>query len=219
MPLYERCIDMGVLIKKEPEADLRLKYSKMMELSTIVALSFLIVMFYAFKRFDISIKLPESPDIKIEIVDIPQTQQVQRPPPPSRPAIPVETDDDELLDDVTIDQTDVVFDQGGDDAPPPPPSEDEVFEFFAVSEKPEIIKKEIPLYPDLARKAQIEGRVVVTVTIGKTGLVEAAEIFKSVPMLDESAMEAAKKCRFKPAKQRDKFVKVKMNVPFDFKLR
>ena len=217
--LYEGYINMATLLKKEPEADLRLKYTKVMELSTIFALLFLIVMFYSFKKFEMGIKLPESPDIKIDLIDIPATQQIQRPPPPSRPAIPMEAEDDELLDDVTIEQTDVVFDTGSNDAPPPPPTDEEVFEFFAVSEKPEIIKKQVPQYPDLARKAQIEGRVVVTVTIGKTGLVESAEIFKSVPMLDEAAMDAAKKCKFKPAKQRDKYVRVKMNVPFDFKLR
>ena len=82
-----------------------------------------------------------------------------------------------------------------------------------------MITKAVPDYPDLARKAQIEGKVVVTVTIGKTGIVEDAVIFKSVPMLDEAAIAAAMQCKFKPAKQRDKFVKVKMNIPFDFKLR
>ena len=97
--------------------------------------------------------------------------------------------------------------------------EDEVFEFFAVSEKPVIIKKAVPDYPDLARKAQIEGKVVVTVTIDKKGNVERANIFKSVPMLDDAAIAAAMKCKFKPAKQRDKFVKVKMNIPFQFKLK
>jgi TonB family protein len=38
-------------------------------------------------------------------------------------------------------------------------------------------------------------------------------------MLDEAAVSAAKKCTFKPAKQRDKFVKVKMSIPFDFRLK
>jgi protein TonB len=113
----------------------------------------------------------------------------------------------------------VVF-EARDEAPPPPPAEDdEVFEFFAVSEKPSLISKAVPQYPDLARKAQIEGKVVVTVTIDKKGSVENAVIFKSVPMLDEAALAAAMQCKFKPAKQRDKFVKVKMNIPFDFHLR
>ncbi len=209
---------MGEFLKKVPEADLRLKYKKVLEASIIGSLIILIGVFFSFKKFDIAVKLPESPDIKIEIMEIPPTQQIQRPPAPPKPLIPIESEDDDMLDDVTIEETDIVFDDY-DDAPPPPPDDDEIFEFFAVSDKPKIIKKEVPLYPDLARKAQIEGKVVVTVTIDKKGNVEKAIIFKSIPMLDEAAVSAALQCKFKPAKQRDKFVKVKMNIPFDFKLR
>lgn len=206
------------IIKKDPKADLFLKYRKTLEASMIFALLVLITTFYSFKKFEVGVKLPQSVDIKIEVVEIPPTEQIQRPPPPSRPAIPIEAEDDELLDDVTIEETEVVF-EARDDAPPPPPEDDEVYEFFAVSEKPVITKRAVPQYPDLARKAQIEGKVVVTVTIDKKGNVENAVIFKSVPMLDEAALGAAMQCKFKPAKQRDKFVKVKMNIPFDFKLR
>ncbi len=209
---------MTQLLKKDPKVDLRLKYRKVMEVSIIFALLIIIFTFYSFKKFEVGVKLPESVDIKIEVVEIPPTEQITRPPPPSRPMIPIEAEDDELLDDVTIDETEVVF-EARDDTPPPPPEDDEVFEFFAVSEKPVLIKKTVPRYPDLARKAQIEGKVVVTVTIDKKGNVESAKIFKSVPMLDEAAQTAALQCKFKPAKQRDKFVKVKMNIPFDFHLR
>ena len=209
---------MTQFLKKDPEADLRLKYRKTLEISTIFALLIMIFTFYAFKKFEVGIKLPTSIDIKIEVIDIPPTEQIQRPPPPARPAIPVESEDDELLDDVTIEETDIVF-EVNDAPPPPPPDDDEVFEFFAVSDKPSLIKKAIPKYPDLARKAQIEGKVVITVTIDKKGIVEKAVVFKSVPMLDEAALAAALQCTFKPAKQRDKFVKVKMNIPFDFHLR
>lgn len=195
-------------------------YQKILEISTIAALFIMITTFYAFKKFEVSVALPESPDIKIEVIEIPPTQQVQKPPPPSRPSIPVEADDDELLDDVTIEETEIDFTDVTEDAPPPPPpEEDEVFEFFAVSEKPVLLNKATPKYPDLARKAQIEGTVVVTVTIGKDGAVENAAIFKSIPMLDDEALKAARLCTFKPAKQRDKFVKVKMNIPFQFKLK
>ncbi len=210
---------MGNLLKKDPQADLRLKYQKVLEASLLAALVLMVGTFYAFKKFDIAIKLPESPDIKIEIMQIPPTQQIQRPPAPPKPAIPIESEDDDLLDDVTIEETVFEFGNVDDAPPPPPPEEDEVYEFFAVSEKPQIIKKEVPIYPDLARRAQIEGKVVVTVTIDKQGNVEKADVFKSVPMLDEAAIAAAMRCKFKPAKQRDKFVKVKMNIPFDFKLR
>ena len=210
---------MTQLLKKDPKADLRLKYRKVLEVSIIFAMLIMIFTFYAFKKFEVGTKLPESIDIKIEVIEIPPTEQIQRPPPPARPAIPIESEDDELLNDVTIDETDLVFEVRDDAPPPPPPEDDEVFEFFAVSEKPVLISKAVPQYPDLARKAQIEGKVVITVTIDKKGNVENAIVFKSVPMLDEAAQSAAMQCKFKPAKQRDKFVKVKMNIPFDFHLR
>lgn len=210
---------MATKKSKDPNVDLKLKYRKVLESSLAVSLMVVAITFYSFKQFENLSQLPESPDIQIEVIEIPPTEQISKPPPPSRPSIPVEADDDELLDDVTIEDTEIIFDAPEDAPPPPPPEDDEVFEFFAVSEKPVMLQQATPDYPDLARKAQIEGIVVVTVTIGKTGLVENAKIFKSIPMLDESALEAAKKCKFKPAKQRDKFVKVKMNVPFNFKLK
>jgi len=206
-------------LKKNPEADLKLKYRKVLEGALSLALIILIGMFYSFKKFEGSFVLPAQPDITIETVDIPLTQQIQRPPPPSRPSIPIESEDEDMLDDVTIEETEVTFEPLDELPPPPPPEEDEVFEFFAVSEKPVIVTKAEPKYPDLARKAGIEGIVVITVTIGKTGDVESARVFKSLPMLDEAALDAAKKCKFKPAKQRDKFVRVKMNIPFHFKLK
>lgn len=206
-------------MKKNPEADLRLKYRSALEAGLSIALLILIGIFFSFKTFETSMELPEQPDITIETIEIPPTEQIQRPPAPSRPTIPIESEDDDILDDVTIEETEVTFEPMDELPPPPPPEEDEIFEFFAVSEKPVITHKETPVYPDLARKAGIEGTVVVTVTIGKTGKVENATIFKSLPMLDEAALIAARKCVFKPAKQRDKFVKVKMNIPFKFKLK
>ncbi len=206
-------------LKKKPEADLRLKYYKVLEASMAVALLLMIGVFYSFKTFESSVKLPERPNIIIESIEIPQTQQIQKPPPPARPSIPVEADDDEMLDDVTIEDTEVTMGPSDNLPPPPPPEEEEIYEFFAVSEKPVLLHKEKPIYPELARKAGIEGTVVVTVTIGKDGKVEDAKIYKSIPMLDEAALMAAKKCTFKPAKQRDKFVRVKMNIPFRFKLK
>ena len=52
---------------KDPEADLRLKYRKVLEFSVAIALLLMIFTFYAFKKFDIATKLPEHVDIKIEM--------------------------------------------------------------------------------------------------------------------------------------------------------
>jgi protein TonB len=210
---------MTKLVKKDPEVDLKIRYKKTLELSFIVVLLLIIFLLYAFKKFERKIEPPPPPDIKVETIVIPPTKQQQAPPPISRPSLPVEAEDDELLDDVTIQDTEIIISTTEDTPPPPPPDDDIIFEFFAVSEKPELIHKVQPSYPDLARRANIEGTVVVTVTIGKDGSVEDAVIFKSMPMLDNAALEAAKQCKFKPAKQRDKTVRVKMYMPFQFTLK
>lgn len=59
-----------------------------------------------------------------------------------------------------------------------------------------------PKYPDLPKDLGIEGRVYVRMLVGKDGKVIRAEIDPkySVPMLDESALTAARQWVFSPAR-------------------
>jgi protein TonB len=195
------------------------KYRKILESSGVLSILILTLLFYSFKTFKYENKLPKAEVIVIEALPPLQTQQNKPKPPPSRPQIPVETEEDELLDDVTIADTDINFNEINTDVIAPPDDPDEIFEFFAVSEKPELIKHVKPIYPELAQRANIEGTVTLKLLIDTKGNVEKTEILKSIPMLDEAAVKAAMQCKFKPAKQRDKFVKVWMSVPFKFYLR
>ena len=54
---------MTQLLKKDPKVDLRLKYRKVMEVSIIFALLIIIFTFYAFKKFEVGVKLPESVEL------------------------------------------------------------------------------------------------------------------------------------------------------------
>jgi len=56
-----------------------------------------------------------------------------------------------------------------------------------------------PVYPSVARRAGVEGRVVVRVLIGTNGRVLEAQVGKSVPVLDRSALTAARQWVFTPA--------------------
>ena len=195
-------------------------YPLTLRLSIIVSLLLLIFTFYAFRKYEPEVKPPPLQDFVIEVTDIPVTEMFKKPPPPERPSIPVEADEDEMLDEVDYD----IFEKGTNLAlnelpPPPKDDEPEEFEYIAVSIKPEIKKRVVPVYPDLARRLGIEGTVVVRVLIDKKGNVEKAEIFKSIPMLDSAALAAARQCKFKPGQQRDKKVKVWMAIPFTFKLK
>lgn len=160
-------------------------------------------------------------DQNIETIEIPPTQQIQKPPPPARPKIPLQSEDEELPEDLTIDEQMFEFDKPAEELPPPPPEEEEepIVPFYALSEKPVEVKRVEPVYPELARKAQIEGTVVVKVLVTTQGDVEKVEILKSHPLLDDAAIAAAKQFKFKPGKQRDKFVKVWVSIPFNFKLK
>ncbi len=97
----------------------------------------------------------------------------------------------------------------------------EIIPYAKVEVKPKPISIPKPDYPELARKAGIEGKAIVEAIIDTDGSVLEAKIFKSSgnPMLDEAAVAAARRSRFTPAKQRDMFVRVRVNIPFDFKLQ
>ena len=120
-----------------------------------------------------------------------------------------------ISDDLTIEEDEVDFSKSVDELPQ---EEKPIVPFFALSEKPEVIKQGKPEYPELARKAGIEGRVTVEVVIGITGDVEHVKVVKGHPILNDAAIEAANKWKFKPGKQKDKLVKVRMTIPIDFKL-
>ncbi len=96
---------------------------------------------------------------------------------------------------------------------------DIVYRFGEVNPKPVITKRKNPYYPDIARKKQIEGTVVITIIIDENGDVIYTDVYKSIPLLNEPTIEAAKQCKFKPAEYNGKKVKVWMNIPFKFSLR
>ena len=108
----------------------------------------------------------------------------------------------------------------------PPKEEKEVEEpvyFVAVEEMPEPIGglKSIQskiTYPDLARKAGIEGKVFILAYVDENGNVTKAEVVKGIGLgCDEAALDAVLSTKFKPGKQRGKPIKVKITIPITFK--
>ena len=78
-----------------------------------------------------------------------------------------------------------------------------------------------PVYPEIAQEAGIEGTVVVQVFIDKKGRVQDTVILKGIPNtgLDEAAISAIRKTRFRPAKQRERPVGVWISIPVNFRLK
>jgi periplasmic protein TonB len=61
------------------------------------------------------------------------------------------------------------------------------------------IKDVPPVYPSAARGARVQGTVVIETTIESDGTVESARVLRSIPPLDQAALEAVREWRFKPA--------------------
>ncbi len=211
--------------RKNPEVSLKLKYRKVLELSLIGALLIMVITFQSLRAINMAATETKTPDVQIEVADIPLTEQIKRPPPPPRPSIPIPTESEDVPEDLTIETTDLDL----TDIPPPPPppeEEDELNIFVAYDEAPSPIGGFLAIqralrYPEIARKAGIEGRVIVQVQISVKGRVVNAKVIKSLGHsgCDEAAIKAIKSVKWKPALQRDKPVKVWVAIPVIFKLK
>jgi len=100
----------------------------------------------------------------------------------------------------------------------PAQTDDQIYEFVTVNEKPVIVRDAQPIYPQNAINAGIEGTVVVTIVVDKNGLVTDATIFSSIPQLDNAALQAARGKVFTPGKIAGSPVNTKMNIPISFVL-
>jgi protein TonB len=72
-------------------------------------------------------------------------------------------------------------------------------EYVYVDELPEAILKVDPPYPEEARRAGIEGDVLMQVLVLEDGSVGDWRIVQSIPALDEAAVVCIRQWRFKPA--------------------
>lgn len=92
-------------------------------------------------------------------------------------------------------------------------------EFVATEEDPVLISLPAPIYPEMARQAEVEGTVVIRALVGKDGQVKSAIVTASIPMLDEAALAAVRLAVFKPALQQQRPVAVWVQIPMRFRLQ
>lgn len=210
------------MIRKNPEVDLRLKYQKTFEIAVIISLTLIIFAFKFFPDVDPPEKLLKSEQEIVDVEDIEITKQENRPPPPPRPPIPIEAPSDEALDDVELTSSEL---QPEEVAPPPPSEDDEEVYFVAVEDLPEPVGgmaaiQRAVVYPEIAKRAGVEGTVYVEAFVDESGSVTRTNIVKGIGAgCDEAAQAAVSKVKFKPGKQRGKPVKVRMSIPIRFKLQ
>ena len=81
------------------------------------------------------------------------------------------------------------------------------------------LRNVLPVYPEAARMARIEGIVIVEAVIGPTGDVVDAKVLRSLPFLDEAALVAVRQWKYTPTLLSGVPVPVVMTVTVTFTLR
>jgi protein TonB len=103
---------------------------------------------------------------------------------------------------------------------PAAPPEEPLRPFASVEKPPRVVTQVSPEYPEIARRAGVEGTVWVKIVIDKEGKVRKAEIERSdADVFNEPALNAARQWVFTPALMNSGPVEVWGSIPFNFKLR
>ncbi|PIQ63632.1 MAG: energy transducer TonB [Bacteroidetes bacterium CG12_big_fil_rev_8_21_14_0_65_60_17] len=220
---------------KNPGLEHKVNYKTKVMFGFVVSLSLLTAVFRMDIRpsedgLDITMTVQET----VQMEEIVQTEQEIKAPPPPRPPVPVAVPDDYVFDEVELDLDAMLdLDEVITDLPPPPPTpvtddepeEEEMEIFVVVEEMPSIIggSQEVYKYleyPEIARKAGLEGLVVIQVVVTPEGKPSMPEVARSAgQVLDEAAVRAVMQLSFEPGMQRGRAVRVRMAIPIRFRLR
>jgi len=211
--------------RKNPEADLRKYYIVLLQIGMLIALTISITVVRVDFRSEGPAEIVMDEQEIVEMEEIIQTRQIETPPPPPRPPVPVEVPNDEIIEDVDINIS-ADLDIGDQLSMPPPPKEEPEEDFFIVVEnQPELIggigglQKKIR-YPEMARRAGIEGRVYVQFIVNERGEVENPVIIRGIGGgADEEALRVVREAKFRPGLQRGRPVRVQFSLPIVFKLQ
>lgn len=81
---------------------------------------------------------------------------------------------------------------------------------------PTKIKDVRPVYPAIAQAARAQGAVVIEATIGPDGKVVDTKVVRSVPLLDQAAVDAVRQWEYAPTRVNGKAVPVVMTITINF---
>lgn len=213
-----------------PEDELKKYYNILLELGIIVALVIAIVAFKVqWQPTGQDQELAEEQET-VDIEEVVQTEHQEEPPAPPRPQVPEEVPNDEVVEEGEINiNAELNMDQKLE-VPEPPEDEskdksEEEEQVFVIVEQPpkligglESLQEEIE-YPEMARKAGIEGRVHLQFIVNKNGEVEDPEVVRGIGGgCDQEALRVIKQAKFEPGRQRGRPVRVRYSMPIVFKL-
>jgi TonB family protein len=99
-------------------------------------------------------------------------------------------------------------------APPPPPP----VKATGNVNPPKLIKQVDPHYPEVARQGRVEGVVILECITDVDGNVADVKVLRSIPLLDQAAVDAVKQWKYEPMMIDGKAHPVIFTVTVRFKL-
>ena len=104
--------------------------------------------------------------------------------------------------------------------PPPPPQvgEQAPIRVGGTIRQPQRVRDVQPSYPPIAQAARVQGIVIIEATIGIDGRVVNARVLRSVPLLDDAALDAVRQWEYTPTLLNGVPVPVIMTVTVQFTL-
>jgi len=171
-----------------------------------------------------------------DLLDIPQTEQIQKPPVQAQSPTIIEVKDEEIIEEIQVNLDiemtedtrieEIVYEQG-DAEPMPEENVDEIFTI--VEEQPSPVGGmkafydyvfENLRYPPRAARMGIEGRVFVEFIVERDGSLTDVRVAKGIGGgCDEEAVRVISEApKWSPGKQRGRAVRVRMIMPIVFKL-
>jgi periplasmic protein TonB len=164
----------------------------------------------------------------IVIDDIDRTIHIAVPPAPPRPVVPVPVPDTEIPDDIPIFTSELnPYDQpfALPDIVEEPATKQELYEWNSVELPPAMNGGAAALYsrityPEMARNARIQGRVVIEFIVDRQGNVRDARVIRGIGGgADEEAVRALSSMTFTPGVQGGRVVEVRMRQIVTFRLQ
>jgi periplasmic protein TonB len=103
--------------------------------------------------------------------------------------------------------------------PPPPPSPQPAVRLHKGIEAPKKIVDVTPTYPSIAQGARVKGMVILEAVIDVHGNVTSVQVLRSIPLLDQAAVDAVRQWRYTPARLNGQPVPVVVTITINFSMQ
>jgi len=103
--------------------------------------------------------------------------------------------------------------------PPPPPPTTPILRQGGNVKAPKKIRDVAPVYPAIAQAARVQGVVILEAVIDVDGRVTDLRVLRSVPLLDQAAIDAVRQWVFTPTLLNNEPVRIVMTVTVAFQLQ